>query len=148
MVRKPNKAIVRIAAGAERDLAGIWRRRLAQRGAEGPDGADALLDRIVARIESLADHPLRGSAPPELEALGIRSYRQTSHPPFRIIYLPQERDNGMAVSIIVIADARRDFRVLLEERLLREQKMSESGAPAVHSEIYNSECARPGGLPG
>jgi len=113
--------VVRISAGAERDLAAIWRRRLAQRGPEGPDGADALLDRIVARIEGLSEHPMLGAIPPELEALGIRAYRQLSLPPFRIIYLPQESEAGLTVSVVVIADARRDFRALLEERLLRER---------------------------
>ena len=104
-----------IAQGAEHDLAGIHRRRLAQRGAGGRDGADALLDEIVAAIESLADHPLRGAIPPELEALGIRLYRQLSLWPYRIIYLPDES----CVTVLVVADARRDFRTLLEERLLR-----------------------------
>ena len=59
------KAGVRLTAGAEHDLLGIYRRRLAQRGA---DGAEALLDRLVAGIEGLADHPERGPVPPELEA--------------------------------------------------------------------------------
>lgn len=121
MARKRNLAVVRIAAGAERDLTTIWRRRLAQGGSEGPDGADTLLDRIVAGIQGLSDHPMRGAVPTELEALGIRAYRQLSLPPFRIIYLPQESEDGMMVSVVVIADARRDFRALLEERLLREK---------------------------
>lgn len=119
MNARPNKAAVRITAGAERDLAGIWRRRRAQRGAEGHDGADALLDRIVAGIDSLSEFPMRGSIAPELEALGIRTYRELSLPPFRIIYQPRETEFGLTVSVVVIADARRDFRTLLEERLLR-----------------------------
>ena len=42
------RATVRITAGAEADLHAIWRRRLAQRGAGGPDGAEALLDDLDA----------------------------------------------------------------------------------------------------
>lgn len=79
------KAAVRLTAGAEHDLAGIYRRRLAQRGAGGADGADALLDSLVAALEGLADYPERGPVPPELEALSIRTLRQLSIPPYRAI---------------------------------------------------------------
>lgn len=112
---KPRARRVLIAAGAERDLAGLYRRRLAQRGAEGDDGAEALLQRLIAAIESLADFSRRGATPAELEALGIRTYRQISLPPYRIVYLPADD----AVTMVVVSDARRDFRTLLEERLLR-----------------------------
>jgi len=118
-------AQIRIAVGAEADLHGIWRRRRAQRGAEGDDGADALLDRLVAAIETLAEHPRRGAVPPELDALGIHDYRQLSLPPFRLIYLVEEeslggknRQDATLVTILIVADARRDFRTLLQERLL------------------------------
>lgn len=111
------RASVRITAGAEADLYAIWRRRVAQRGSAGPDGADALLDDLAARIESLADHPANGSVPVELEPLGTREYRQLSHAPFRIIY-HLEGGEGGTVTVLIIADSRRDFRTLLEERLL------------------------------
>ena len=110
-----SKVQVRLTAGAEHDLSGIYRRRLIQRGAEGNDGAEALLDRLVQGIERLADYPQRGPVPPELEALGIRAYRQLSLSPYRVIYLP---DNTI-VTVLVVADSRRDFRTLLEERVLR-----------------------------
>jgi len=106
---------VLVTAGAERDLDGIYRRRLVQRGAEGADGADALLDELVAAIESLAGFSERGAVPQELEMLGIHDYRQLSHPPYRIVYLADET----AVTVMLVADSRRDFRTLLEERLLR-----------------------------
>lgn len=114
------RASVRIAAGAERDLAGIYRRRLVQRGAEGTDGADALLGELVPAIESLGDFAGRGSVPPELEALGIRDFRQLSRPPWRIVYLPEDDGAGPTVTVLIVADGRRDFRTLLEERLLGE----------------------------
>jgi len=109
------RAEVRLTAGAEHDLSGIYRRRLIQRGAEGGDGAEALLDRLVNGIEGLADYPARGPVPPELEAIGIRAYHQLSLPPYRVIYLPE----GTRVTVLIVADSRRDFRTLLEERLLR-----------------------------
>lgn len=110
-----NTVEVRLTAGAEHDLTGIYRRRLIQRGPEGDDGAEALLDRIVKGIEGLADYPERGPVPPELEVLGIRNYRQRSLPPYRVIYLPE----GAVITVLIIADGRRDFRTLLEERVLR-----------------------------
>ncbi len=113
------RAVVRIAAGAKADLHAIWRRRLAQRGPEGPDGADALLDELVARIEGLTDHPAKGPVPPELETLGTCQYRQLAHSPFRIIY--HLTDDSGVVTVLVVADARRDFRTLLEERLLKNE---------------------------
>ena len=105
---------VRLSIGAERDLSGIYRRRLAQRGAGGEDGADALLDDLAAAIEGLASHPGRGPVVPELDALGIHEFRQLSLPPFRIIYLPEDE----RVIVLVVADGRRDFSTLLGERLL------------------------------
>lgn len=106
--------MVRLSIGAERDLSGIYRRRLTQRGAEGGGGADALLDDLVEAIESLASHPAMGPVVPELDGLGIREFRQLSRAPFRIIYLPEAEH----VTVLVVADSRRDFRTLLSERLL------------------------------
>lgn len=121
MTGREGRAHVGLTAGAESDLAGIYRRRLTQRGAGGEDGADALLDRLVGAIECLAEWPARGAVPPELEAVGIHAYRQLSLWPYRVIYLPEEGEGagGARVTVMIIADARRDFRTLLEERLLR-----------------------------
>jgi plasmid stabilization system protein ParE len=110
---------IRITRGAEDDLRGIYRRHLALRGADGDTGADALLDRLVQAIEGLATFPERGPMPPELEVLGIHDYHQLSHPPYRIIYLPELHGADPRVTVMLIADSRRDVRVLLEERLLR-----------------------------
>jgi plasmid stabilization system protein ParE len=117
------RAQVYLTAGAEADLSAIYRQRLAQRGAGGDDGAEALLDRLVAAIEGLGEWPARGAVPSELETLGIHIYRQLSLRPFRIIYLPDEGPGGdpPSVTVMIVADARRDFRTLLEERLLRER---------------------------
>lgn len=100
--------------GAERDLRAIYQRRLSQRGADGPDGADALLDRLVDAMATLSTFSQRGPVPPELDVLGIREYRQLSLPPWRVIYRAGDRD----VTVMIVADARRDFRTLLEERLI------------------------------
>jgi len=62
----------------------------------------------------LAAFPDRGSHPKELQALGIREYRQTFSKPHRLIY----RVIGRQVFIYVIADGRRDMQSLLQRRLL------------------------------
>lgn len=108
------RATITVDDQAADDLYQIYVTRLDQRGASGPDGAEALLDSFMATIESLADYPERGPIPPELEALGERSWRQISHAPYRIVYLLEER----AVTIALVADSRRDFVSVLQKRLL------------------------------
>lgn len=107
-----------LTLGAERDLRGIWTRRRKQRGDSGSDGADALLDQLVALLDTLADYPRKRPVPPELEALGISTYRQLSQAPYRIIYSFERVDQAEALVVHLVADARRDFRTLLAERLL------------------------------
>lgn len=107
-----------LTRGAERDLRGIWSRRRKQRGDSGSDGADALLDQLVALIQTLPIYLGKGPVPPELELLGISAYRQLSHASYRIIYSLERVDKAEAIVVHLVADARRDFRTLLAERLL------------------------------
>jgi toxin ParE1/3/4 len=104
-----------ITAEADGDLQDIYDRRLAQRGATGPDGADALLDRLLEAMAGLTQFPLREPIPAELQGLGMTDWRQVSAPPYRIIHAV----DGDTVAVAVIADARRDFSALLERRLLQ-----------------------------
>lgn len=64
--------------------------------------------------ERLAIFPDRGPHPKELQALGIREYRQTYFKPYRLIY----RVIGKQVFIYLIADGRREMQSLLAGRLL------------------------------
>lgn len=107
---------IRLAAEAEGDLQAIYNQRLAQRGPQGADGADALLDRLYDAIARLVEFPEAGPIPAELERLGISDWRQLSVPPYRIIYTLE----GDTLTVAVIADARRDFGSLLERRLLQQ----------------------------
>jgi addiction module RelE/StbE family toxin len=51
---------------------------------ENPDAARALVQRLVAHVRQLAEHPESGSRPGEL---GSRSrYRQIVEPPCRVFY--------------------------------------------------------------
>ena len=100
-----------LTRGAEDDLEAIHRYLAENRGS---DDADALLDAFLDKIAALERYPLRGSVPKELDALGIREFRQVLLDPYRLIY----RVLGSKVFILLIADGRRDMHALLERRLL------------------------------
>ncbi|UYY79437.1 type II toxin-antitoxin system RelE/ParE family toxin [Sphingomonas sp. R1] len=102
---------VYLTDGAETDLAEIHAWIGANRSAEQ---ADAFLDMMLTRIDSLEAFPDRGSIPGELDALGIREFRQIVAPPYRLIY----RVIVDHVFVLLIADGRRDVQALLERRLL------------------------------
>ncbi|WP_010544515.1 type II toxin-antitoxin system RelE/ParE family toxin [Sphingomonas elodea] len=102
---------VYLTAGAETDLADIHGWIAAHR---SPEQADAFLDLMLAKVESLETFPDRGGVPAELDALGIREFRQLVAPPYRLIY----RVIVDHVFVLLVADGRRDFQALLERRLL------------------------------
>jgi len=102
---------VELTQGAEDDLEAIHSWLTDHR---SPEEADALLDAFLDRVGTLEQFPLRGSVPKELDALGIREFRQILLEPYRMVY----RVAGSKVFILVIADGRRDMRTLLERRLL------------------------------
>jgi toxin ParE1/3/4 len=105
---------VELTAGAERDLDEIVTFVATH---DSPGKASALLDRLLTTADSLAMAPHRGSVPRELQALGMRDYRQTMFKPYRLIYLIKEQPRP-TVFIMVIADGRRDMGSLLQRRLL------------------------------
>ena len=105
---------VELTAGAEQDQDAIVAFVATN---DSPGRASALLDRLLATAETLASAPERGSVPRELQALGIRAYRQTTFKPYRVIYTVQDHPHP-AVFIVVIADGRRDMASLLQRRLL------------------------------
>lgn len=102
---------VRMTADAARDLEEIvdWIERH-----DGPARAQHVLDRIGAAVDALKRFPERGPHPAELEALGIREYRETFFKPYRIVYYV----DGARVFVSLIADGRRDMQSLLARRLL------------------------------
>lgn len=102
---------VELTEGAEGDLKTIHAWLAEHRSTED---ADALLDSFLDKVGTLERFPLRGSVPKELDASGIRDFRQVLLTPYRLIY----RVVGATVFILVIADGRRDMQTLLEQRLL------------------------------
>jgi plasmid stabilization system protein ParE len=108
------EATVRYTEQARVDLRQIFEQRLAQRGADGWDGARALIAEILATIDGLADYPERGPQVPELVDLGDKRWRQVLHAPYRVVYHLE----GDVVTVALVADGRRDFSTLLQRRLL------------------------------
>ena len=102
---------VLLTAGAEQDLEHIYD-YIAE--SDSPAKADYVLTRLLEAADRLAAFPLRGAHPRELQALGIREYRQTFFKPYRLIY----RVIGRQVFVYVVADGRRDMQSLLQRRLL------------------------------
>lgn len=108
---EPTPHHVQITAQAKQDLRSIVR-WVAQH--DSPAKAERLLDKIMDTCNGLALQPDRGAWPPELLALGVRSYRQVHFKPYRVIY----RVVGQTAAVLVIADGRRNLKALLERRLL------------------------------
>ena len=77
--------------------------------------AEHVLDRLENPCLSLEREPLRGHTPPELDAIGVKAYRELQFKPYRVIYEVAGRD----VYIHCVVDGRRDMQKSLERRLLR-----------------------------
>lgn len=77
--------------------------------------ADAVVSGVESLCGDLAEFPLRGHFPPELEGHQRGDIRELRFKPYRIVY----RVKGSKVDALAVFDGRRDARALLDERLLR-----------------------------
>lgn len=82
--------------------------------ADGLRRADQLIDGIGTALAKLSALPQRGEYPQELARLGIRQFRQVHFKPYRMIY----QVDGKTITVLLIADGRRDMQSLLQRRLL------------------------------
>jgi toxin ParE1/3/4 len=103
---------VLLSASAERDLEELYD-YIGE--FDSPTSAGAVIERLLAVVDGVARFPERGAHPRELLELGIRTYRQVTFKPYRVIY----RVLGRRVVIDLIVDGRRDLQTLLARRLLR-----------------------------
>ena len=85
-------------------------------GREGPDMAEAILEKFIQARDSLRELPDRGRIPLELKRVNILSFREIQAAPYRIVY--QVNKDAHEVHIHIVADGRRNFTELLKERLL------------------------------
>ena len=103
---------VRIAEEAEHDLFDIYSYVAIH---DSVKKAAYVLDPLEPLCSSLAELPLRGHVPPELDRIGVTNYREVHFKPYRIIY----EIIGQDVFIHCVLDGRRDMQSLLERRLIR-----------------------------
>jgi toxin ParE1/3/4 len=83
-------------------------------GHDAPRETDYVLERIEKVFSKLTKFPERGAYPRELQALGIREYREVFFKPYRVVYRVIEKN----IYVMLIADGRRDMQSLLQRRLL------------------------------
>ena len=103
---------VRMTEEAERDLIDIYSYVAIH---DSVEKAAHVLDQLEPRCSSLAESPLRGHIPPELDRIGVTSYREVHFKPYRIIY----EVIGQDVFVHCVLDGRRDMQSVLERRLVR-----------------------------
>ena len=103
---------VHLTRWAQQDLQDISRFLLQKTGQ--PRQVLAWLDELQSAISTLETMPERGHWVPEMLAVGMKTHRELSHPPYRIIYQIREQ----AVFVFTIIDSRRDLQSLLKKRLL------------------------------
>lgn len=106
------KFSVHLIEEAENDLFDIYRYFAEE---ASPEKAEILINNIEEICSSLEELPERGHLPPELERIGIFSYRELHFKPYRIIY--QIMDNDIFIHCIL--DGRRDMEDILQHRMLR-----------------------------
>ena len=82
---------------------------------EGAARAGAVVGGVSAIILNLAQTGERGHAPHELSGLGRNDLLEVHFKPYRIVY----RLEAKTVTVLIVADGRRDFASLLTRRLLR-----------------------------
>lgn len=92
----------------------------------GVERAEAVVERILAVGAALARNPRRGHRPLELVGSQTGSIFEVHCLPFRLVY---ELD-GRQVSVLLIADGRRDFAPLLRRRILGRERPKGARLPA------------------
>lgn len=104
---------VHLTHWAQQDLQDISRFLLQK--TRQPQQALVWLDELQRAINTLKTLPERGHWVPEMLAAGMKTHRELSHPPYRIIYQIRE----LSVFVFTVVDSRRDLQSLLKKRLLQ-----------------------------
>jgi toxin ParE1/3/4 len=103
---------IRLTEDAEQDLIDIYRYIATN---DSMENAEYVLDQLELLCSQLTELPERGHAPPELNQIGVRNYRELHFKPYRVIYETIKQD----VFVHCVLDGRRDMQSLLERRLIR-----------------------------
>lgn len=70
---------------------------------------------IKRKAQTLTSFPERGRVVPELQIVGISTYRELIVNPWRLVYRIEENK----VFVLAVLDSRRDLESILLERLIR-----------------------------
>jgi len=97
---------------AERDLTEIVAWIAAN---DSPGHADHVLAQLLDLCGGLESHSARGHVPSELDAIGVKDFREVHFKPYRVVY----QIVGRKLVVQVVAVGRRSLRNLLERWLLR-----------------------------
>lgn len=84
--------------------------------AEGADRALAVVEQIEQQINTLSTLPQQGNLLKELLETVQTSFRELHYKPYRVFYSTGEK----TVTVLLVADGRRDMQTLLRQRLLND----------------------------
>jgi toxin ParE1/3/4 len=80
---------------------------------DSPSNAEQVFKKIRDKASSLYGFPERGRIVPELQAQGVRQYREVIIPPWRVVYRISER----SVYVLCVLDSRQNIEDILLQRL-------------------------------
>ena len=80
---------------------------------DGPSNAIQVFKKIKEKASSLYTFPERGRVVPELQAQGVRQYRDLIIAPWRVVYRISER----SVYVLCVLDSRQNIEDILLQRL-------------------------------
>jgi len=114
MTKKTKKHVVRMTRSAENDLNEIVEYIYQN----NPRTALIIMEKIIAKINTLDHFPNRGSYVSELLARNVKEYRQITEEPWKIYY--NVDDN--IVNVMAIIDSRRNLKDILINKLYPENQ--------------------------
>lgn len=103
---------VELTIGAARDLAEI---RVFLTESESATRAEQVLSALQEMLGTLIEMPRRGNTPKELALFSTVEFRELHYQSYRMIY----SIDGGTVSVVAVADGRRDMQAFLHRRLAR-----------------------------
>ena len=106
------KYSIRLTTDAKQDIEAIAF-YIAQN--DSPGKAKNLVKKLQMKIKGLSTFPERGAYPEELLLLDIREVREVYSGPYRIFY----RIIGQVVSVLAVADGRRELQAFLVNRVFQ-----------------------------
>jgi len=80
---------------------------------DSPSNAEQVFKKIRDKASSLYRFPERGRVVPELQAQGVRQYRDLIIAPWRVVYRISER----SVYVLCVLDSRQNIEDILLQRL-------------------------------